>query len=153
MHLIYRGHLDGSEFSYSAPRAAHIQHAVQGRDVAQCLEGSTPLVSLAVDQRMNPNVLHRWGTEHERYGKHTLPDDDVALPVQTVAITPANWFALKPLAVADDRLAPTPPVAPERVQTNKMIEVTLAARGVTMTVRWPSEDRQGLARFARELLA
>lgn len=126
--------------------------------VAQCLEGSVPLASLAIDQGMNPNVLHRWVTEHERYGKHALQDDGVALPVQTVDMTPANWFAVKPLPVTDDRKAqaPTPSVAQasERVQiNNKTIEVALAARGLTMTVRWPNEDHQGLVRFARELLA
>lgn len=123
--------------------------------VAQCLEGSIPLASLAVDQGMNPNVLHRWVTEHERYGKHTLQDDGVALSVQTVDRTPANWFVVKPLPVADDRqvMAPTPPVAQEHAQINKTIEVALAARGLTMMVRWPSDDHQGLARFARELLA
>lgn len=125
--------------------------------VAQCLEGSTPLASLAVDQGMNPNVLHRWVTEHERYGKHTLQDDGVALPVQTVDVTPANWFAVKPLPVADDRqvMTPTPPIAQGRepIQTNKTIEVALAVRGLTMTVHWPLDDHQGLARFARELLA
>lgn len=108
--------------------------------VAQCLEGNVALASLAIDHGMNPNVLHRWVTEHERYGKHTLQDDGVALPVQTVDMTPANWFALKPLPVADGRqvMAPTPPIAqaPERVPTNKTIEVALAARGLTMMVRW-----------------
>lgn len=125
--------------------------------VAQCLEGSVPLASLAIDHGMNPNVLHRWVTEHERYGKHTLQDDGIGLPVQTVDMTPANWFAVKPLSMADDcqALAPTPPVAqePERVQINKTVEVALAARGLTMTVRWPLSEHQALARFARELLA
>lgn len=125
--------------------------------VAQCLEGHTSLTSLAVDQGMNPNVLHRWVTEHERYGKHTLHDDGVALPVQTIDMTPANWFAIKPAPMGEDRtaLTPTPPVAqePKRTQTNKIIEVALAVRGLTMTVRWPNDDHTGLARFARELLA
>lgn len=125
--------------------------------VAQCLEGHVALASLAIDHGMNPNVLHRWVTEHERYGKHALQDDGMALPVQTVDMTPANWFAVKPVPVVDDRpvMAPTPPVAqePERVQINKTIEVALTARGLTMTVRWPCDDHQGLARFARELLA
>ncbi len=99
--------------------------------VAQCLEGNVALASLAIDHGMNPNVLYRWVTEHERYGKHTLQDDGVALLVQTVDMTPANWFAAKPLPVADDRQAqaPMPPIArePERVQINKTIEVALAA--------------------------
>src|SRR5690606_16499756 len=75
--------------------------------VAQCLEGNVALASLAIDHGMNPNVLHRWVTEHERYGKHTLQNDDVALPVQTVDVTPANWFAIRPLQVADsDQVRP-----------------------------------------------
>jgi len=125
--------------------------------VAQCLEGSIPLASLAVDQGMNPNVLHRWVTEQARYGKHTLQDDGVALPMQTVDVTPANWFAVKPLPVANNRQVMTsaPPADQERepVQTKKTIEVALAARGLTMTVHWPNDDYKGLARFARELLA
>lgn len=141
------------------PRPARRTYSPQFKAemVAQCLEGSIPLASLAIDQGMNPNVLHRWVTEHERYGKHTLQDDGVALPVPTVDMTPANWFAVKPLPGADDRKAQafTLPVAqePERVQINTTIEVTLAARGLSMMVRWPSDDHQGLARFARELLA
>jgi len=125
--------------------------------VAQCLEGNVALASLAIDHGMNPNVLHRWVTEHERYGKHALQDDGPDMPTRTVDMAPANWFAVKPLAVADDRkaLAPTLPVAqpPEPVQVSTTIEVALAARGLTMMVRWPSDDHQGLARFARELLA
>lgn len=125
--------------------------------VAQCLEGNAALASLAIDQGMNPNVLRRWVMEHERYGKHTLQDDGVALPMQPVDMTPANWFAVNPLAVADDRKAraPVPPVAvePECVQINKTIEVALASRGLTMTVRWPLSEHEALARFARELLA
>lgn len=125
--------------------------------VAQCLEGNVALASLAIDHAMNPNVLHRWVTEHERYGKHALQDDSgVALSAQTIDVTPANWFAVKPLPVADcGQVMPcTLPVAqePESIQTNKTIEVALAARGLTLTMHWPSEDHQGLARFARELL-
>lgn len=129
------------------PRPARRTYSSQFKAeiVAQCLEGSISLASLAIDHGMNPNVLHRWVAEHERYGKHTLQDDGVALLVQTVDRTPANWFAVKPLPVADDpkALAPTLPVAqaPERVQTNAMIEVVLAARGLTMTVRWPVWSR------------
>src|SRR3546814_12196205 len=91
--------------------------------VAQCLEGNVALASLAIDHGMNPNVLHRWVTEHERYGKHALQDDGMALAVQTVDMTPANWFALKPLPVAADRpvMAATPPVAkqPQPVRSDE----------------------------------
>ncbi|TEA69319.1 transposase [Allopusillimonas ginsengisoli] len=124
--------------------------------VAQCLEGNVALASLAIDHGMNPNVLHRWVTEHERYGKHTLQNDGVALPVQTVDVTPANWFAVKPLPVVDSGQVMPPALpaaqAPDPIQANKTIEVALAVRGLTMTVHWPCEDHKGLACFARELL-
>ena len=124
--------------------------------VAQYLEGRTSLASLAVDHGMNPNVLHRWVTEHERYGKHALQDDGVTLPMQTVDVTPANWFAVKPFPVAQSRQAMPPTLSaaqePEATEANKTIKVALAARGLTMTVHWPGEDHQGLARFARDLL-
>ena len=65
--------------------------------VAQCLQGDVSLASLAVDHGMNPNVLHRWVLEHERYGKHSLPDDgDAALVAQTRDMSPANWIPLNP---------------------------------------------------------
>ena len=64
--------------------------------VAQCLEGHTSLTALAVDHGMNPNVLHRWVTEHARYGKHSLQSAQATPNDQTIDITPANWVALKP---------------------------------------------------------
>tara|TARA_R100001244_G_scaffold109749_1_gene81188 strand:- start:36 stop:383 length:348 start_codon:yes stop_codon:yes gene_type:complete len=64
--------------------------------VAQCLEGHTSLTALAVDHGMNPNVLHRWVTEHSRYGKHSLQSVEATPEDQAVDITPANWVALKP---------------------------------------------------------
>ncbi|NYT66925.1 transposase [Alcaligenaceae bacterium] len=49
--------------------------------VAQCLQGDVSLAALAVDHGMNPNVLHRWVMEHERYGKHSLQDGDDGVPL------------------------------------------------------------------------
>ncbi|AEC21379.1 transposase IS3/IS911 [Pusillimonas sp. T7-7] len=122
--------------------------------VAQHLEGHTSLTSLAVDHGMNPNVLHRWVTEHQRYGKHTLQDDEAAPARQTIDMAPANWFALKPLQEIDDCKAAAPtPVAPtpERDETGSMIELDLAARGLTMKVRWPASEHKALAQWTREL--
>src|SRR5690625_3660417 len=69
--------------------------------VAQCLQGDVSLASLAVDHGMNPNVLHRWVLEHERYGKHSLPDDgDAALVAQTRDMSPANWIRVDQIWLA-----------------------------------------------------
>lgn len=101
---------------------------------------------------MNPNVLHRWVTEHQRYGKHTLQGGEATPTRETIDMTPANWIALKPLPLTDDSKAmvPTPSIgAAERHET---IHVQLAGQGIQMTVHWPASDYQALARWARELL-
>src|SRR5690554_7449103 len=65
--------------------------------VAQCLQDDVSLASLAVDHGMNPNVLHRWVLEHERYGKHSLHDDgDEAEFTPTRDMSPANWIPIDP---------------------------------------------------------
>lgn len=58
--------------------------------VAQYLQGDDSLASLAMDQGMNPNVLHRWVREHERYGKHRLDDLDADSGGALVARAPTN---------------------------------------------------------------
>lgn len=125
--------------------------------VAQCLEGNVPLASLAVDQGMNPNVLHRWVMEHERYGKHTLQDDSVALPGPTTEITPANWLAVQPLpalAVQDNQSVQTPalPVQPTRSPSPLTVAVTLTGGSFSLTVRWPVSEHQALAQWTRDVL-
>ena len=63
--------------------------------VAHYLDGDDSLASLAMDHGMNPNVLHRWVREHERYGKHSLQDDgDGSLIAQARDMSPANWIPL-----------------------------------------------------------
>lgn len=64
--------------------------------VAHNLNGDDSLASLAVDHGMNPNVLHRWVREHERYGKHSLDDLDTDNGDALVACVPANWIPLSP---------------------------------------------------------
>src|SRR5690606_27957779 len=65
--------------------------------VAQCLQGDVSLASLAVDHGMNSNVLHRWVLEHERYGKHSLPDDgDGTVSRSTREMSLANWIPINP---------------------------------------------------------
>lgn len=54
--------------------------------VAQCLQEDVSLASLAVEHGMNPNVLHRWVTEHEHYGHHCLSDDDLAPGITELGI-------------------------------------------------------------------
>lgn len=127
--------------------------------VAQCWQGDVSLASLAIDHGMNPNVLHRWVMEHERYGKHSLPDDGDESPVaQSRDMSPANWIPVSPAHGLADRqvVAKVPDKiidAQQPAQGHGTIALELAAQGLRMTLRWPSEDRRGLAGFVRELLA
>src|SRR5690554_2375132 len=126
--------------------------------VAQCLQGDVSLASLAVDHGMNPNVLHRWVMEHERYGRHSVPDDGDGAPVaQTRDMSPANWIPVSPSPGTADRqiVARTPDKiidAQQPAQAHGTIALELAAQGLRMTLRWPGEDHRGLAGFVRELL-
>ncbi|HCP77738.1 MAG: hypothetical protein CML16_11155 [Pusillimonas sp.] len=124
--------------------------------VAQCLEGHTSLTALAVDHGMNPNVLHRWVTEHARYGKHSLQSVQSTPDDQTIDITPANWVALKPAQAVQAPKANNAKAAarPSRsTGSDTIVELELSARGLTMKVRWSTHDYQAFARWARELLA
>lgn len=126
--------------------------------VAQCMQGDVSLASLALDHGMNPNVLHRWVLEHERYGKHGLPGESNGSPVaQTPDMSPINWIPVRPPSGTADRQVVAQ--APDKIidargsaQVNGTIALELAAQGMRMTLHWPNEDRRGLAGFVRELL-
>lgn len=125
--------------------------------VAQYLQGDDSLASLAMDQGMNPNVLHRWVREHERYGKHSLDDLDSDGGGALVASVPTNWIPLNPSSVTPDRqaVAPAPAksVAVEQPsQARDAIELELTSRGLTLTLCWPVQEHKALADWTRTLL-
>ena|SRR5690625_4236637 len=123
--------------------------------VAQCLEGNVTLASLAVRHGMNPNVLHRWVTEHERYGRHSLDDLETERGGTLVTQAPANWIPVAPTPPAvsslASRAAQQPSVRSKQSKSGVSIELS-GHNGVQLKLHWPSDDPQGLARFARELL-
>src|SRR5690625_726815 len=91
--------------------------------VAQCLEGTVSLASLAVEHGMNPNRLIRWMMKHERYSTQRLPDDDDgSMVTPTRDMSPANWIPVdlptntvnREVAPRPDKIidAPPPPAAP-----------------------------------------
>ena len=105
---------------------------------------------------MNPNVLHRWVREHERYGKHSLDDLDVDGSA-LVTRAPTNWIPLNSSPGTTDGKTVTP--GPNKIvdaeqpsQASDTVEVELAARGLTMTGRWPVSEHAALAQWTRELL-
>lgn len=127
--------------------------------VAQYLQGHGSLTSLAVGHGMNPNVLHRWVREHERYGKHSLDEFESVSSTALVTCPPANWI---PLSQSPDmsghRAAASAPVktsAPKPgAPSEDTIELSLTGRGgVTLTLHWPVREHQSLAAWARAVLA
>src|SRR5690554_3873754 len=124
--------------------------------VAQYLQGDDSLASIAMDQGMNPNVLHRWVREHERYGKHSLDGLDAVGGGALVACAPANWIPLNPSSVTPDHQAVAPAPAQGTAveqpdQARDTIEMELASRGMTLTLRWPVQEHKALADWTRML--
>src|SRR5690606_32765111 len=55
------------------------------------------MAAVALNHGINANLLRRWVTEHERYGKPSLSDEGHGSPVaQTRDMSPANWLAISP---------------------------------------------------------
>src|SRR5690625_2254799 len=44
--------------------------------VAHCLAGDESIASISMPHDINQNLVHRWVTEHRRYGKHDLSQFD-----------------------------------------------------------------------------
>ena len=121
--------------------------------VAQYLQGHGSLTSLAVGHGMNPNVLHRWVREHERYGKHSLDEFEAVSSTALVTCPPANWI---PLSQSPDvSSAPVKTSAPKPgAPSDATIELSLTGRGgVTLTLHWPVREHQSLADWTRAVLA
>ena len=151
----------GTNKTFSQPtRRRRRIHAPQFKAelVAICQQPGISVTAIALDHGINANLLRRWVTEHERYGKHSLPDDGDGAPVaQTRDMSPANWIPVSPSPGTADRqiVARTPDKiidAQQPAQAHGTIALELAAQGLRMTLRWPGEDRRGLAGFVRELL-
>lgn len=68
----------GTNKTFSQPtRRRRRIHAPQFKAelVAICQQPGISVTAIALDHGINANLLRRWVTEHERYGKHSLPDD------------------------------------------------------------------------------
>jgi len=112
--------------------------------VAQCLQGDVSLASLAVEHGMNPNVLHRWVTEHERYGHHTLSDDEQRERRSSALITPT------PQAVTP--FIPVPLSPGQSPVGDEVIRLELKRGAATMSISWPVSAAAQCAELLREWL-
>src|SRR5690554_250140 len=84
--------------------------------VARCQQPGVSITAIALDHDLHPSLLHRWVTEHERYGKHSL-QDNTAAPDQALDMTPANWIAVKHAQVDDHT------VFAAKAETNKPAKI------------------------------
>src|SRR5690554_3766047 len=112
--------------------------------VAQCLQGDVSLAALAVEHGMNPNVLHRWVKEHERYGHHCLDEEDGS-----------PWRAPTLLGVARQPTAPFVPLsvsASSPAVGHDVIRLELKRDTATVLVSWPVNAAVQCAALLREWL-
>lgn len=112
--------------------------------VAQCLQEDVSLASLAVEHGMNPNVLHRWVTEHERYGHHCLSDEDLPPHQQAALAVSAPQAAT--------RFIPVPFSPPSQSVSNESIHLELKRGTSTVNISWPVSAAAQCADLLREWL-
>src|SRR5690348_1710949 len=124
--------------------------------VAQCMAAGVSQAAIAIEHDMNPNVLRRWVVEHERLGLHELGDQPSA-STASAGRTPTRWLPFVPVqapaVVATPVAAAGPAQPPSTGHASATIQVDLAARGLTMTIRWPVSEHPALAQWARQVLA
>ena len=112
--------------------------------VAQCLQGDVSLAALAVEHGMNPNVLHRWVKEHERYGHHCLAEEEGRQRRAPALVGPSRQ--------------PTAPFVPLSVSASQpgashdVIRLELKRDTATMLVSWPVSAAAQCAALLREWL-
>lgn len=102
------------------------------------------LASLAVEHGMNPNVLHRRVTEHERYGHHILSDDDrhEQDPTALMVPTPQSTTSFLPV-----------PLSPSQSPIgNETIHLELKRGATTVCVSRPVSAAVQCAELLREWL-
>lgn len=119
--------------------------------VAQCMDANISLASLAIENDINPNVLRRWVIEHERYGQHTLSEDE-GQKVDHNEASQRPWQSFIPVrtdAQPSSRMLPAPAIG----RSDGPLTVQLQGRGITISVFWPSTQAQALAHWVRDVLA
>lgn len=112
--------------------------------VAQCVQSNVSLASLAVEHGMNPNVLHRWVTEHERYGRHSVTGDSPAIKPSSLAVRtslPASSLISIPV-----------PSSPSVNDSQDCIRLEVTQGTTRVSLSWPINGASQCAAFLREWL-
>ena len=106
--------------------------------VMQCQQVGVSVAAVAMEHGINPNLLRRWITEHERLGRHA------ALPNISMQRDVAAQFIALPLSKAQP---PEP-----HTQIEQPIVIELQRNGLNATVRWPSGQALQCAAWLREVM-
>ena len=107
----------------------------KARVVAACRKSGVSIAAVALDHRLNANLLRRWVVEAERRGG--AAESDATLDV-VAPMTPVPGFVPVPLAPL--------PVA------DRAIEVELRRGSTVVKVSWPLSAAADCADWLRELL-
>jgi len=106
--------------------------------VLHCQQMGVSVAAVAMEHGINPNLLRRWITEHERLGQH-----------EALSSTPAQrdvaaQFIALPLTRAQPPESQTP-VEPH-------IVIDLQRNGLSASVRWPLGQAQQCAAWLRDVM-
>ncbi len=108
--------------------------------VLQCQQVGVSVAAVAMEHGINPNLLRRWLTEHERLGQH----QHAALP----SITPQRDVAAQFIALPLTRAQPPESQAP----VEQFIMIDLQRNGLMASVRWPIGQAQECAAWLCDVM-
>lgn len=112
---------------------------------------------------MNPNVLHRWLSEHERFGYHDIAGfyDEGNHELDQLGNVNSNWLSILP------KPQTVPTVQPKRVirlnsarqedklhnNSSETINITVKSDSLSLDLQWTNTDHTGPAKFIKEIMA
>lgn len=106
--------------------------------VLHCQQAGVSVAAIAMEHGINPNLLRRWITEHERLGQHE------ALPSAPIQRDIAAQFI--PLQLTKQQ-EPVP-----QAQAGERIVIDLQRNGMTASVRWPIAQAHQCAAWLRDVM-
>lgn len=132
--------------------------------VSESINSDKSVATIALENDINANVLHRWLNEHERYGHHDIADFDVepdAVPLAQPD-TAANWLAITPAVQSLPEPQPKRTVrlkkasdakaANHNVITDGTVNITVKSAIADIDLQWSSADYSNLAMWLKEML-
>jgi transposase-like protein len=125
--------------TYETGRRRRRRHSPEfkARVVAACRKRGVSIAAVALDHRLNANLVRRWVVAAER--------DEESAPVATKGGVPAR--------VVPESMAFVPlPVSPPRAVTTQEIVIELRRGTTAVKVSWPVSAAAGCAAWLGELL-